>query len=447
MEACGREYRRRRPEETALYRAVLEGWPEVLAEASEHGGLPKRVKEEVRRYLASGVLARGFAHVQCQSCHESMLVAFSCKGRLCPSCTARRSEETAAHCEEVLPQVPFRQWTLSLPRAWRWPVVKTRLLKTVERRLVKAVWRWQRQQAKRLGAAGTLRGGAVAFAQLFGSALQLTPHLHLLLPEGMWNSDVWVPLPPPEEADVVAILQRVLKQLARDVGDVAELWPEDGFEVLQAQGIQHRLPLDIAEPERLSRKRRLAVLEGFRLHADTAVHAADRQGLSHLCRYGSRGPVAEERLSRRDDGRYEYRTKRGPTLVLTAAQLVKRLLALVPPRGRHLTSFHGLFASACALRSRVVGRPAPPEKPAQVLSTLPSRTPDVPRRPRLDWATLLQRTFGADLWTCPCGGKRKVLAVITSRRTAEEVLQNMKMLPPKRPPALAQGPPQLKLAV
>src|SRR5687768_15660152 len=65
---------------------------------------------------------------------------------------------------------------------------------------------------------------------------------------------------------------------------------------------------------------RLAVLEGFRLHADTAVHANDRQGLARLCRYGSRGPVAEERLSVREDGRYVCRTKRGPVLVLTAAQ-------------------------------------------------------------------------------------------------------------------------------
>src|SRR4051794_33502977 len=56
------------------------------------------------------------------------------------------------------------------------------------------------------------------------------------------------------------------------------------------------------------------------------------------------GPIAEKRLSRRKDGRYEYRTKRGPTLVLSAGQLVKRLVALVPPRGVHLTCYHGVFA-------------------------------------------------------------------------------------------------------
>lgn len=38
-----------------------------------------------------------------------------------------------------------------------------------------------------------------------------------------------------------------------------------------------------------------------------------------MCRYGARGPIAEARLSRRDDGRYAYETKKGVTLVLRKA--------------------------------------------------------------------------------------------------------------------------------
>lgn len=41
----------------------------------------------------------------------------------------------------------------------------------------------------------------------------------------------------------------------------------------------------------------MARLEGFNLHADRWVDGQDRQGLERLCRYGSRGPVAMERLS------------------------------------------------------------------------------------------------------------------------------------------------------
>jgi hypothetical protein len=52
------------------------------------------------------------------------------------------------------------------------------LFAAVEKRLVPAIFRWQRQAARRLGWGGELFGGAVVFAQYFGSSLQLTPHLH-----------------------------------------------------------------------------------------------------------------------------------------------------------------------------------------------------------------------------------------------------------------------------
>ena len=77
----------------------------------------------------------------------------------------------------------------------------------------------------------------------------------------------------------------------------------------------------------------------------------------------------------------------------------------------------------------------------------PGRKGTAPKRPRLDWATLQRRTFGVDVWTCRCGGKRKVLAIVTSRRTAEELLRNLGLLEPRPPPPVAQGPPQLELAM
>ncbi|WP_244981865.1 transposase [Corallococcus exercitus] len=51
---------------------------------------------------------------------------------------------------------------------------------------------------------------------------------------------------------------------------------------------------------------RCALLEGFSLHANTHLHANDRQGLERLCRYGARGALALERLSRAEDGRIAY---------------------------------------------------------------------------------------------------------------------------------------------
>ena len=47
----------------------------------------------------------------------------------------------------------------------------------------------------------------------------------------------------------------------------------------------------------------------------------DREGLERLCRYGSRGPIAECRLRKLSDERYEYTPKRGVTFTLTAKDL------------------------------------------------------------------------------------------------------------------------------
>jgi len=180
------------------------------------------------------------------------------------------------------------------------------------------------------------------------------------------------------------------------------------------------------------------------LHADTAVQANDRQGLETLCRYGARGALALARLRRLEDGRYEYRTKRGGTLLMTAPALLKRLLLLVPPRGLHLTRFHGVFAPNASLRPAVA-------LPRVDTVTIPgtcaplSAGPRPARRPLLDWAALQQRTFGDDVFRCACGGTRKVVAVVTHPRTAEEVLSNLGLLPPRSPLPPSQAPPQLSL--
>ena len=69
------------------------------------------------------------------------------------------------------------------------------------------------------------------------------------------------------------------------------------------------------------------------------------------------------------------------------------------------------------------------------------------KRPRVDWASLQRHTFGCDVWQCPCGGRRRVVAVVTSPRVAEEVLRNMGLWQPRPPWPEAQGPPQRELVL
>ena len=125
--------------------------------------------------------------------------------------------ETALRLEAQLPEVAHRQWTLSVPRGLRLAVARRpSLLKLVEKALVHAVWRWQRASAKRLGVTGKLQGAAQAFSQWFGSNLQMTPHLHVLVPEAQWRVDgEVVELPPPDDEDVESVLLRLLRRSDR----------------------------------------------------------------------------------------------------------------------------------------------------------------------------------------------------------------------------------------
>ena len=74
--------------------------------------------------------------------------------------------------------------------------------------------------------------------------------------------------------------------------------------------VPRRARLLLGDESAPPKRRRCAFLEGFSLHADTWVHENDRDSLERLCRYGARGPLALERLTRREDGRPDYRLKK-----------------------------------------------------------------------------------------------------------------------------------------
>ena len=122
------------------------------------------------------------------------------------------------------------------------------------------MWRQQRREARRHGATGALTGGAVCFWQWFGSQLQLTPHLHLLVAEGMWQPDgTVVPVAPPSDEEVARILARVLRAAKKDWADLEAAWPEDEYEELQQRATQERLGF-VEAPTPRPRARRVAVL-------------------------------------------------------------------------------------------------------------------------------------------------------------------------------------------
>ncbi len=90
--------------------------------------------------------------------------------------------ETAAHVvDHVFPEVPARQWVLSIPFALRYRLAyDSGLMSKVLNAFVRTVFGELRRRAKELLGLKSSQCGAVTFVQRFNDSLQLAPHYHSL---------------------------------------------------------------------------------------------------------------------------------------------------------------------------------------------------------------------------------------------------------------------------
>jgi hypothetical protein len=202
----------------------------------------------------------------------------------------------------------------------------------------------------------------------------------------------------------------------------------------------------------------------------------------------------------------KLRNHRSKLRIMTPLELLARLAALIPPPRHPLVRFHGAFAPRSSWRKLVVPKPPAPtiksthhhddanERSPQKPPT-PSRAPPSPTPPpsptsrqspprtsshpasapaliaqtewltpnvlsirhweriragaliatsaRIDWPTLMSRTFDVDVLECPkCTGRLRVLALIDDADTAAKILDELDIAPTP-PPTRARDPATL----
>ncbi len=372
-------------------RAHLAAFVAALEARTDGVGLPAFVRAEFDKFLRCGVLSHGFARVRCGACGFERLLPFSCKGRgFCPSCGGRRMTERAAHLvDHVLPpDVPVRQWVLSVPHRLRYRLAYDhRLCRTVLGVFVRALRAAHRRRARQQGLGGG-ETGMVTSVQRFGGALNLHVHFHTLVLDGVFVAAAdgtlrFHPAAAPTDADVAWVVARVRRRLARlgivDGPDAEAETDPLADESAALAGLTQaavlgraalgrragRGPVRVgADPDAPWRERRVplhAHLEGFDLHAAVYVAAGDRDRLEQLCGYLCRPPLGQRRLERLRDGRVALALQRpwadGTThLVFTSQELLERLVPLVPRPRINLLLYHGVLAPNAPWRRAVVAR-------------------------------------------------------------------------------------------
>jgi hypothetical protein len=182
---------RRTPEKTILYQSVQAHYLSFRARFSDLSGaeLPRAVAREFEGYLKCGIAAHGFLRVLCSSCGDASILPFSCKTRgFCPSCGARKMCEEAAFLRDhVLPRgIVYRQWVLTVPVPLRFRMARNpKLLGEIHGIFSREIRRWiESHPEPGILPASPATTGTVTFVQRFGDGLRLSPHFHLLAPEG-----------------------------------------------------------------------------------------------------------------------------------------------------------------------------------------------------------------------------------------------------------------------
>jgi hypothetical protein len=322
-------------------------------------------------------------------------------------CLGRRMNEGALNLvENVLPEVPLRQFVLTVPFPLRFPLAfNGKLLGQVLRIFTDTVAGWYRRRHIDRGLSDG-EPGAATVIQRANSDLRLNPHFHSLFLDGVYSPDgdgkghMFHSAPAPSQQEIETLVCRASKRILRF--------------------LQHR-----------------GIITPVTAPGDGEVTVVGDESL------GEKNPLlakllADDRLKILDDGAVRLDFKKpwsdGTTSVeLEPLALIARLAALVPPPKRHLTRYFGVLSSHAASRSEVVSSPAAPPEPAE-LAKPASKSRYIP------WAALLRKTFGFEILCTKCKGPLRLIALIKSEDVAKRILTALHLpvevpeLHPARPP-------------
>lgn len=397
-------YRPRRPEKSILFEVIKKHY-KTWRRNVQHP-VSRYVESAFEKYLDCGNPAKGFGCAHCNCCNTNFLIAFSCKCRgLCPSCNTRTMVATAAHLtENLLPLVPVRQWVISFPLRIRYYLLEHNILQDVLSIVVEEI------RKKMLACCPHISNGqigAVSFFQNFGATLNVHPHFHLIVADGLFYS----------EEEKLQFYEAVLTQ-----DDILDTQKSIQQQVLRFFGKRGWFSNDEIE------KMLTYENSGFSLDAGVRVHSWDREGLERLIKYCARPCFAGESL-RWNGKRLIYHlskpTHKGQTsITLDPVEFIDKIAAFIPRPRRHLRHYHGAFAPNSPLRKKVIA--CAKRRLDGAISPAIQRIVEKTKRVSLDWASLIARIYEVNPMICSrCGNKIKILSFVTNKAEIYRILKGI----------------------
>ena len=445
-------YQQRRPEKTTLYGLVKDNYKTFLLDREEEcRTVAPYIRREFEQYLRCGILAYGFGRFYCSTCKKDLLVPFSCKKRgFCSSCCSRRMAETAIHLvDNVIPEVPVRQFVVTFPVQLRlWMSRNSKLLADVCQEVNSEISEFIIEKSdikEKVHSKTTPNTGLAVFVQRFGSALNLNIHFHILAIDGVFVEKStgrlkFYSASAPSDDDIEKLILKISKRvnnyllkkgfleevegqlLQKDSPTLFE--PDDlhlpamasslinkiafgenaGKSVRRLYAGTHKWP---EEEDSENKGARCSASGGYSLHANTSIKSHEKDRLEKLIRYMSRPPFSDDSLHITESGNVRIKLKSawrdGTTHIeVTPLEFIEKLAALIPLPKSHTVRYFGVLSSNSKHRDKLV-----PHNNSEVAPIKRKK------KSYINWADLLKRTFKIDILKCEtCGNNMQLISVV-----------------------------------
>jgi len=441
----GKVYRTRDPEASPFYKLVEKYFDEFERVYPDRYGLRfgfwrPIIRRAIDKFLKCGDLRHGFARVRCPKCNEEFFVAFSCKQRgCCPSCDQKRALVLGHRLRnEVLADVPHRQWVFTIPKRLR---VYFRFTRHLLGKLCKAAYETVYEVMQLEIGEEDFLPAMVGAIQTFGSLTNWHSHVHGIVAEGVFTPDghfIAVPYP----------------QLQRQRAE--EIWRDKVFDLLFDEGL---IDLETIGSMMVWKH------SGFNIDTSVRIEAGDHDGMQRLVEYISRCPFSLARMVKlTDDDKVLYRANhanctRYPMFgkemdlrpgmsrnyqVFEPLDFLASVTQHIPNKGEHQIRYYGWYSN----KSR--GMRADKRK------TINNDSIDEPLteyqlKRRITWAALIKCVYEVDPLKCPnCGEEMRVISFFEAKTQADVIKRILKHCglwknkEPRPPPLRILKPPEVE---
>ena len=154
------------------------------------------IDEEIKKMMSCQDPSLGYAIYECEHCHETICVPFTCKSRFCNTCAIKYQQQRALEVSNKLIRCKHRHLVFTIPKELRQYFLSHKeLLDILFKAATDSILFFFHKRAPKKN----LVPGIVLVLHTFGRDLKWNPHIHCLVTEGVSSniincpkSDYWI---------------------------------------------------------------------------------------------------------------------------------------------------------------------------------------------------------------------------------------------------------------